>query len=273
MEQIVTTKMPESFQQILGVRFFTGDLPSLVQLTKGGGLVVVPSAPVLVDLNSDEAHREALENSDLALADSGFMVLLWRIIRRQRLPRISGLRYLRALLPEPELHQPNATFWIMPSIADAGANRTWLKEQGLEVRSGDCYIAPIYPSGFIEDPILLALLENAKPRYIFINLGGGVQERLGYYLRRHLSAFAENRPDEEPIFSQPIRPAIICTGAAIAFLSGQQANIPPWADRLVLGWLMRTIQDPKRFVPRYVRALRLVPLLLEHGTRGIGSAK
>ncbi len=50
-----------------------------------------------------------------------------------------------------------------------------------------------------------------------------MQERLGYALRKQLS----------------YKPAILCLGAAIAFLSGGQANIPNWADRLMLGWLFR----------------------------------
>jgi len=267
-----TTK-PEQFQQILGIRFFTGDLSTLIRLTEQGGLVVVPSAPVLVDLLGDPTHRQALEHSDIAITDSGYMVLLWRLLRGQRLPRISGLRFLRALLPRLRMLDPSAAFWIMPSAVDAVANRVWLKKQGVDVLQEACYVAPIYPSGSIEDPKLRSLLEKRNPRYIFVNLGGGVQERLGYYLRQNLSVFESGIGNAARPLGAPQCPAIICTGAAIAFLSGQQANIPPWADRLVLGWLMRTLQNPKRFVPRYWRALRLAPLLWQYGIRSVSPAK
>ena len=53
-------------------------------------------------------------------------------------------------------------------------------------------------------------------------------------------------------------PGIVCTGAAVAFLAGTQAKIPVGADRSGLGWLMRCIYEPKKFIPRYWSALPLV---------------
>jgi len=238
--------MADGFKQILGIRFYTGDLKGLLHLTLRGGLIVVPSAPVLADLPDNPAQREALERSDFAITDSGFLVLLWLLFKRERLPRISGLRFLRGLLDQPEFRQPGATFWIMPSAEDARANCDWLNRRGLAVGPDDCHTAPMYPPGRLEDPVLLALVEARHPAFVIINLGGGVQERLGYFLRTHLS----------------YQPAIICTGAAIAFLSGRQARIPVWADRLMIGWLLRSLHAPAKFVPRYWKSLRLVRILL-----------
>ena len=110
----------------------------------------------------------------------------------------------------------------------------------------------MYPSkGIIRDDALLQRIEARKPAYIFINIGGGKQEVLGHMLKRKLS----------------YTPAIICTGAAIAFLTGEQAHIPVWADRLVLGWLLRCIHSPKTFCKRYLRALKLIPILLRNRER------
>ena len=58
---------------------------------------------------------------------------------------------------------------------------------------------------------------------MIINLGGGVQEKLGLYLKRNLNHETK----------------IICTGAAIAFLTGLQANIPNIVDKIYMGWLWR----------------------------------
>ena len=51
----------------------------------------------------------------------------------------------------------------------------------------------------------------------------------------------------------------------IASKSGEQASIPGWADRAYLGWLIRCIDDPRTFVPRYLKAFRLVYLLARYG--------
>jgi N-acetylglucosaminyldiphosphoundecaprenol N-acetyl-beta-D-mannosaminyltransferase len=241
--------MPDEFRQILGLRFYIGDFTGLLDRTVGGGLIAVPSAPVLVDLADDSAHRQALEGSDFAITDSGFMILLWTVLQRERLPRYSGLRLLRGLLDRPEFRRAQATLWVMPSAADAEANAAWLRQQGLPVGAEACYLAPLYPAGPLQDAALLAQIERARPQFVILCVGGGVQERLGYFLRTNLS----------------YRPAILCTGAAIAFLSGRQTGIPVWADRLFLGWLLRLLSSPRRFGPRFRKALRLPFLLWKYG--------
>jgi hypothetical protein len=67
-----------------------------------GGLVVVPAAPALKNLAVDKGYREALLGADFAIADSAFMVLLWNLIDSNRIPKLSGLKYLRALIEEPD---------------------------------------------------------------------------------------------------------------------------------------------------------------------------
>ena len=55
--------------------------------------------------------------------------------------------------------------------------------------------------------------------------------------------------------------------AAIAFLSGDQVRIPVWADKFYLGWLFRSFSEPKRFVPRYLDAFKLYPLMRRYRDR------
>jgi UDP-N-acetyl-D-mannosaminuronic acid transferase (WecB/TagA/CpsF family) len=243
--------MDEDLKNILGLQFYVGSLQGLLARTLRGGLIVVPSAPVLVDLMNDAAHREAMEGSDLAITDSGFFVILWLILKGERLPRISGLRFLRALLTFPEFRRPGATFWVMPSVEDSRANRDWLNSQGLPVGDDDCYVAPIYPAGRLRDDALLAQIEKRQPAFVMLNIRGGVQERLGFFLISQLS----------------YRPAIICTGAAIAFLSRRQVGIPVWADRLMIGWLLRALHSPIGFFPKIWKGLRLVPMVMRAEAR------
>ena len=218
----------------------------------GGGLVVAPSAPGLaVDLVKSVSYREALSSASLVLTDSGFMVLLWWAFTGEKLPRHSGLKFLRAVLARPELKEPGAVFWVMPSAKEDAHNRAWLVTNGFPVTADDVYVAPHYPAGAIVDDELLNLIEARKPRIVMLAIGGGVQERVGLMLRDRLSG----------------RPAILCLGAAIAFLTGGQAHIPPWADTLVLGWLLRLLSNPGKFWRRYWDAIALGPLLWRHRER------
>jgi len=247
--------MPPLFRQILGIKFYVGDLSGLLGLCAEGNFIVVPAAPALVDLPTDASYREALEQSDFAITDSGFMVILWRILTGEKLIRISGLKLLRGLLETDALRPAGRSVWIMPSSREMKVNVAWLSENGYGVTRDDCFIAPLYPKGPISDPDLLRFVEERKPRYIIVNIGGGAQERLGFYLRKNLS----------------YRPSIICVGAAIAFITGLQANIPVWADAWMLGWLFRCLHSPRRFIPRAWKGFRLIPIMVRYRERGVTS--
>lgn len=247
--------MRDPFTKILGVRFFVCDLEGLLDLVPGGGLFVVPSAPVMVGLSGDAAHREALEGADLAVTDSAYMVILWLLRTGERVTRISGLRLLRGLFARREFRGKGESFWVMPSTGDSAANLAWLRGRGFDVGDDDAYVAPMYPrQGPIADDRLLALLGARRPAIIFIALSGGVQERLGWDLRRRLG----------------YRPAILCIGGAIAFLSGRQSPIPVWADRLAIGWLIRFMAAPRAFAAKLKGVQNLAPLIWKYGAEPVG---
>ena len=76
-------------ETILGVNFFNGTVDEAVDaMCANGGLLVVPAAPALVKLGEDEGYRRALRSADMVIADSGAMVLLWRIVTGRRVERI-----------------------------------------------------------------------------------------------------------------------------------------------------------------------------------------
>jgi UDP-N-acetyl-D-mannosaminuronic acid transferase (WecB/TagA/CpsF family) len=235
---------------ILGIDFFQGSAELAVKIMQRGGLLVVPAAPALKDLETDAKYREALVNADMAITDSAFMVLIWNRLQGDNITRLSGLEYLRELLLQDELKVPGNTVWIMASPVSAKRNLDWLAGQGIPVPEECVYMAPMYGAE-IADPGLLELLERLKPQHVVVTVGGGTQERLGLYLKRNLSYL----------------PAIHCIGAAIAFLSGDQVRIPMWADRLYMGWLFRTISEPRRYLPRYWEARRLYELMRRYRDR------
>jgi UDP-N-acetyl-D-mannosaminuronic acid transferase (WecB/TagA/CpsF family) len=235
---------------ILGIPFFQGTALEAVQRVAHGGLVVVPAAPALKEMETNTAYREALTNADMAITDSAFMVLIWNLLEGDSISRLSGLKYLRVLLEQPEVRDPTNCVWVMASPVSAKRNLDWLLEQGIDVPLQYVYMAPMY-RGKIEDEALVAMLERLKPQHIVVTLGGGTQEQLGLYLKRNLS----------------YRASIHCIGAAIAFLSGDQVNIPVWADHLYLGWLFRSLSEPKRYLPRYWEARKLFNLMRRYRDR------
>jgi N-acetylglucosaminyldiphosphoundecaprenol N-acetyl-beta-D-mannosaminyltransferase len=237
------------FRQILGIRFFIGDANEAIARMSDGGLLVVPAAPALKNLAHDPAYREALQGADLVITDSAFMVMIWNRLKGDSIRRVSGLTYLSKLLKQPDFRQPGGSFWIMASEDSARRNCAWLRRQGIELHEEDRYIAPLYGKAIKDEELLRRICER-RPRHIVVTLGGGTQERLGLYLRDALSC----------------KPSIHCIGAAIAFLSGDQVQIPHWADRMYLGWLFRCLSDPRRYMPRYWDARKLLALMIRYGS-------
>jgi UDP-N-acetyl-D-mannosaminuronic acid transferase (WecB/TagA/CpsF family) len=238
--------------RILGIDFFDGSAKEAIDIMRAkGGLLVVPAAPALKDLDRSPDYRDALLNADLAITDSAFMVLIWNRLQPIPIKRLSGLEYLRDLLIEPDIRQPGNTLWIMASPVSTKRNLDWLAGQGIVIPEDNIYMAPMYGNAPIDDPTLLDRLNRLRPQHVIVTIGGGTQERLGIYLKRNLA----------------YRPAIHCIGAAIAFLSGDQVHIPVWADKFYLGWLFRSLAEPKRYVPRYWDARKLLAIMLRNRSR------
>ena len=91
-------------------------------------------------------------------------------------------------------------------------------------------------------------IEELRPQNLFVQLGGGVQERLGLYLKnsKHVPA--------------------ILLGAAWHFYRDNKFPFPIGLT-VLLGWMFRCFDQPRVFFPRYMKSFRLVYLLFKYGER------
>jgi UDP-N-acetyl-D-mannosaminuronic acid transferase (WecB/TagA/CpsF family) len=226
------------------IAFYRGSIESAVErLRDNGGLLVAPSGPGLAELTVDKGYARALEDADIVLADSGFMVLFWWLLTGQWIARHSGYRFLYFLVNLPGVDWENDSLWVMPNAKEARAMQQRFASQGIHLPESAIYLAPHYKQGAIEDPELVNLLKRLPVHWLMIQIGGGVQEPLGAWLKQELATFS---------------PAILCTGAASAFILGHQVRIPLWADRLFLGWLFRSISRPSVYGLRYWKSFSLL---------------
>ena len=110
------------------------------------------------------------------------------------------------------------------------------------------YYSPIYNLSNYKDKKLLNKINLYRPEVIIINLGGGIQEPLGFYLKKNII-----KKDT----------LIVCTGAAIGFLTRVQAPINVFYDKFYLGWLVRLIHKPKNYFPRVIKSINLINYFLK----------
>jgi N-acetylglucosaminyldiphosphoundecaprenol N-acetyl-beta-D-mannosaminyltransferase len=261
--------------QILGLDFFDGSPSQAVDRAfKRGGLIVAPSGTCFRRLQRDESYRDAMLHADLVLPDSGFMVLLWRILRGGHINRISGLAYLKELLGRDEFRRDKSVLWVAPNESAKTQILGWLQTHGFSTTAEDVYVAPIYGAR-VEDNVLLDQFQAGRAAHVVIALSGGVQEKLGFYLREQCLVGSDSRPpasdpptDGFAVANLPDRKdrlAIHCIGGALGFVTGYQVAIPNWADRLYLGWLIRLLASPRKFAPRALSAFALPGLVMKYG--------
>jgi N-acetylglucosaminyldiphosphoundecaprenol N-acetyl-beta-D-mannosaminyltransferase len=240
-----STKFQSMFFQFLGVKFlrFANFEEALAQLDHGATMVV-PAAPALANLESDVAYAESLRSAGFALPDSGLMVLYLKLFG-VTVEKYSGLRFVQDFLSFAD--REKKILLVNPNLKEEDANYRLFKSHGWAEDKLVSYVAPMYEKNELCDPVLLGKVERVKPDYIMLNLGGGTQEILGHHLSK----------------DSTIKAGIICTGAALSFLTGHQSRIPKIVDRLYMGWLARCCADPMSFIPRYLKALSFVSILLK----------
>src|SRR5438270_1895426 len=132
-------------KRALGIDCFDGTAAEAVAyVSKYGGLVVAPGAPSLVALQHDADYRDAIADADLAIADSGWMVLFWKLLRREQIARISGLAFSKALLASDDVRIPGNVFWILPSEKAKAKSLDFARRSLIPITIDDCYVAPDY---------------------------------------------------------------------------------------------------------------------------------
>ena len=223
-----------------GIHFKNYGKNDIDKLFNHNGLIVLPSGPGLSCINKDKIYLQALRNSDRVLLDSGYFVLLLKILKNISVTKLSGYLFFTHLIKHLQRKKFKKLLSIDPNNKFSKNNNNFFLKKGLNNNKIIHYIAPKYNTLKLFDLKLIRFIKKNKPDYIIINIGGGVQEILGYYLKRK--------------FNNKIK--IFCTGAAISYFTGDQAPLSKFLDIYYLGWLIRIFYNPC-LVFRYIKAFKL----------------
>ena len=223
-----------SFKEI---KFYSGNYDQIKYEFDKGGVLVAPAASALANIDIDKQYYSSLKKSKIAILDSGFFCILLRVFRFQKVKKLSGFLFLKTFLDNFKNQQK--ILFIDPSRKSNILNTKFLKSK--KIINFKTYIAPNYNKKFV-DLKLLNLINNYKPKYIIINIGGGSQEPLAIYINKNIK----------------YKVSIMCTGAALAFMTGEQAPINKFIDKIYLGWLTRIIWNPKLYLGRILKSFKII---------------
>ena len=222
-----------------GIKFYNYSFAKIVSKIDKGGYLVAPAASALASIDKNKKYYESLKKSDIAIFDSGFFCILLRIFKGKKVNKLSGYFFLKKFLGI-NFKKKTKFLTVDPTITDSKLNKLYLRSRNIKNVKG--YVAPKYDHNNIRDPKLIKLIKKYKPKYIIINIGGEIQEILGLFIKNNIN----------------YKVSIICTGAAMAFLTKRQAPINDMIDRYYLGWLMRILFNPGKSFIRTIRSLYLI---------------
>ena len=208
------------------------------------GLFVFPAGPALASINQSNKYYESLRKADLVFFDSGFFVLLLKFFKNISVKKFSGYKFISLFLDYLKKNKNKSVFCIDPNLKFSLSNKILFNNLGIKRIYN--YLAPKYKTKKLSDKKLLKKIKKIRPDFIITNIGGGRQEILGLYLKKNLK----------------IKTTILCTGAAISFVTKDQAPINNLVDQFYLGWFVRLIFNPLVFLRRYLYSLRLIPMVI-----------
>ena len=185
----------------------------------------------------DKIFKEIYKNSDLTIADSKFIVLVSRMLKKPLKEQIAGADLLGEILELAE-EQGCRVFLLKGSVAakDLGAKGLLLKKfKSLKVAGIYYTFYDFNPEeDFQENQRIVKAIQQAKPDILIVSLGSPKGTKWIWHNRSYL---------ENISFCSEI-------GEAIDFVSGRVRRAPLWMQKLCLEWFFRLCLEPRRLWKR-----------------------
>jgi len=229
------------------IKFFNADYQFIINyLLKKKGYLVAPAASSLINIETNHHYLKALQKSSVAILDSGFFCFLILFFKLKKVNKFSGYRLIYFFLHDENLKN----FKILSlesSIENLNNNKYFLKSKKFKFKRH--YLCPIYKQDLFYDKKLITLIIKYKPKIIIINIGGEAQEQLALYIKNTSSW----------------KTSILCTGAALSFISNTSNffKINLLIDKIYLGWLVRSLNNPIFFYQRVLKSMKLIYLVFK----------
>ena len=200
-------------------------------------VLVTPNAGHLTNIFDSPELSEIYSTAELSLIDGWPIAVAAKNASQLRIVRVTG----SDLLPELFLQLTKEV-----RVGIVGGNHESLIRQSLESRFPDLNIQIIDTSQWTNSVYdirrLRELVQYNALSIVLLCLGHPKQELLAKELKNY--DWAGSRPDW-----------IMCVGATIDFLTGEQKRAPKAFQKIGLEWFYRLVTNPKKFTQRYLSAV------------------
>jgi len=238
-ERKPSPRPPRHARRLLGLRVdcssYADASEHIAALACSGGpaVVCVANVHMVMEARDDPAYRRTVNASELVTSDG--MPLVWAL-RALGLPEASRV-YGPTLLPhvrERAAHYglPVGFYGGTPEVLARLQER--LRAELPRLRIAFAHAPPFRAATRAEDADVVAAIEDAGVRILFVGLGCPKQERWMSAHRDRLGC------------------TMVGVGAAFDFLAGTKPQAPAWMQDRGLEWLFRLASEPRRLWRRYL---------------------
>ena len=200
-------------------------------------ILVTPNAGHLTNIFDNPELSEIYSTAELSLIDGWPIAVAAKSASKLKITRVTG----SDLLPELFTHLTKDV-----RVGIIGGNNELLIRQSLESRFPELNIQVIDTSQWTNSVYdirrLRELVQYNALSIVVLCLGHPKQELLAKELKNY--DWAGSRPDW-----------IMCVGATIDFLTGEQKRAPKFFQKIGLEWFFRLVINPKKFSQRYLKAV------------------
>jgi len=200
-------------------------------------VLVTPNAGHLKNLDSNLSLQEFYLNAELALIDGWPIAIAASIASRKRVKRVTGSDVLPKLFTEINKEVRIGIF--------GGKNQKLIRNK-LESDFPNLNIQIVDTSEWSDSTYdirrLRELIQHNALSIVLLCLGHPKQELIAQQLK--IYDWVGSKPDW-----------IMCVGASIEFLTGEQKRSPKIFSKLGLEWIYRLATNPRKFFLRYFKAI------------------
>jgi N-acetylglucosaminyldiphosphoundecaprenol N-acetyl-beta-D-mannosaminyltransferase len=200
-------------------------------------ILVTPNAGHLSNIFDNPELSEIYSTAELSLIDGWPIAAAAKNASKLKITRVTG----SDLLPELFTQLTKDV-----RIGIIGGNNELLIRKSLETRFPELNIQIVDTSQWTNSVYdirrLRELVQYNALSIVLLCLGHPKQELLAKELKDY--DWAGSRPDW-----------IMCVGATIDFLTGEQKRAPRFFQKIGLEWFFRLVTNPKRFTQRYLSAV------------------
>lgn len=198
-----------------------------------GSYICVSNVHTTVMSYESEHYRTVQNSAAMALPDGGPLSKYSRFAGFRNAERVTGPDLMVELF-RISAQKGYRHFFYGSTQETLDDMRTALRRDYPGIVVAGMYAPPFRPLTEEEDQKIIALINDARPDFIWVGLGAPKQEEWMYDHRGALNAVS------------------VGVGAGFDYLAGHIRRAPRIMQALCLEWLYRLLQDPKRLWKRYV---------------------